>query len=80
MDDTKRAIFVLVELEQMTVREAAEALGINFNTAYSRLRVARAAFEAAVAEHAKLDVRNATEHSQDSHEEGTNTGRRSRFS
>jgi RNA polymerase sigma-70 factor (ECF subfamily) len=80
MDDAKRAIFVLVELEQMTVREAAEALGINFNTAYSRLRVARAAFEAAVAEHAQHDARNLTEPAPDTHEEGTNTGRRSRFS
>jgi RNA polymerase sigma-70 factor (ECF subfamily) len=52
LDHDKRAIFDLVELEQMSVREAAEALGVNYNTAYSRLRAARAAFEAAVAEHA----------------------------
>jgi RNA polymerase sigma-70 factor, ECF subfamily len=53
LDDDKRAIFVLVELEQMSVREAAEALGVNYNTAFSRLRAARAAFETAVAEHAR---------------------------
>jgi RNA polymerase sigma-70 factor (ECF subfamily) len=57
MDDDKRAIFVLVELEQMTVREAAGVLGINFNTAYSRLRAARAMFEAAVAERAQDNAR-----------------------
>jgi RNA polymerase sigma-70 factor, ECF subfamily len=58
MDPDKRAILVLIELEQMTVGEAAEALGINVNTAYSRLRAARAAFEAAVAERVRDDALN----------------------
>jgi RNA polymerase sigma-70 factor (ECF subfamily) len=58
MDPDKRAILVLIELEQMTVGEAADALGINVNTAYSRLRAARAAFEAAVAEHVRADAQN----------------------
>ena len=35
--------------EQMTVPEAAESLGLNLNTAYGRLRAARAAFNEAVA-------------------------------
>ncbi len=45
----KREAFILVELEQMTIVEAAEALGQNPNTVYSRLRAARAELEQAVA-------------------------------
>jgi RNA polymerase sigma-70 factor (ECF subfamily) len=48
-DEDKRIVFTLVELEQMSVPDVAELLGINLNTAYSRLRLARRAFEAAVA-------------------------------
>jgi RNA polymerase sigma-70 factor (ECF subfamily) len=47
IEDGKRAMLVLVELEQMSVREAAEALAINLNTAHSRLRAARVALEEA---------------------------------
>jgi RNA polymerase sigma-70 factor (ECF subfamily) len=49
LDDDKRAMLVCVELEQMTVPEAAESLNLNLNTAYGRLRAARAAFNEAVA-------------------------------
>ncbi len=49
MDDDKREVFVLAELEQMSVPEIADAIGANVNTVYSRLRAARGAFEAAVA-------------------------------
>ena len=48
MDDDKRMVFALVELEQLAVPEVARMLDINLNTAYSRLRLARVAFEAAV--------------------------------
>jgi len=48
MDDEKREAFVLVELEEMSMPEVAEALGINVNTAYTRLRSARQQFEAAL--------------------------------
>jgi RNA polymerase sigma-70 factor (ECF subfamily) len=48
MDEDKRLVFVLVELEQLSVPEVAEMLEIKLNTAYSRLRLARAEFEAAV--------------------------------
>jgi RNA polymerase sigma-70 factor (ECF subfamily) len=41
----EREIFTAVELEQMTVPEAAKALNVNLNTAYTRLRAARASFE-----------------------------------
>jgi len=48
MDEDKRVVFALVELEQMSVPEVARTLDLNLNTAYSRLRLARAAFETAV--------------------------------
>jgi RNA polymerase sigma-70 factor, ECF subfamily len=51
LDDDKREVFILAELEQMTVPEIAAAIGINLNTAYSRLRAGRAAFDQAVARH-----------------------------
>jgi RNA polymerase sigma factor (sigma-70 family) len=44
LDEGQRAVFVLAELEGYTGREIAEALGINPNTAHSRLRLARRAF------------------------------------
>jgi RNA polymerase sigma-70 factor (ECF subfamily) len=44
-------VLALVELEEFSVPEAAEALDIPLNTAYSRLRAARLAFEAALARH-----------------------------
>jgi RNA polymerase sigma-70 factor (ECF subfamily) len=48
LDEDKRIAFMLVEIEEMTVPEVAESLGINLNTAYSRLRLARAEVDAAV--------------------------------
>lgn len=50
LDDAKRSVFVLFELEEMTAPQIAEALSIKLNTVYSRLRFARAEFETAVAE------------------------------
>jgi len=47
LDDDRRAVFVMAELEQMTVPEIAEALGANVNTVYARLRTARQEFDAA---------------------------------
>jgi RNA polymerase sigma-70 factor (ECF subfamily) len=49
LDLAKREVFILAELEEMTVPEVAEALEIPLNTAYSRLRAARQAFEASLA-------------------------------
>jgi RNA polymerase sigma-70 factor (ECF subfamily) len=49
MDDERREVFVLAELEQMTVPEIAACVGANPNTVYSRLRAARADFERAIA-------------------------------
>jgi RNA polymerase sigma-70 factor, ECF subfamily len=49
LDDEKRAIFILAELEQLAAPEIAEALELNLNTTYSRLRAARIQFKEAVA-------------------------------
>jgi RNA polymerase sigma-70 factor (ECF subfamily) len=48
LDDDKREVLVLAELEELSIPEIAEALGINVNTAYSRLRLARERFELAL--------------------------------
>jgi RNA polymerase sigma-70 factor, ECF subfamily len=48
LDEDKRVVFALVELEQLSVPEVAQILDLNLNTAYSRLRLARRAFELAV--------------------------------
>jgi RNA polymerase sigma-70 factor (ECF subfamily) len=49
IDDGKRAVFILIELEQRSAPEVAEALGMNVNTVYSRVRAARQELERAVA-------------------------------
>ena len=51
LDIDKRTVFVLAELEQLTVPEIAEALGANLNTIYSRQRAARAQFDTALRRH-----------------------------
>ena len=57
LDDDKRAVFVLAELEQMTAPEIADALGVNLNTVYSRLRAGRKKFEAALGAHRAREAR-----------------------
>ena len=49
IDEDKRAVFLMIDVEQMTVPAAAATLGINLNTAYWRLRKARMAFRRALA-------------------------------
>jgi len=49
LDEEKREVLVLAELEEMPVPEIAEALGLKLNTTYSRLRLAREEFEKALA-------------------------------
>jgi RNA polymerase sigma-70 factor (ECF subfamily) len=44
LDEEKRAVFVLGELEGMSAPEMAEALSANVNTIYSRVRLARERF------------------------------------
>lgn len=52
LSDERREVFVLIELEEMTAPEAAEALGVKLNTVYSRFRAARQDVDAAVARRA----------------------------
>ena len=51
LDEAKRAVFVLGELEELSAPEIAEALGVNLNTIYSRQRAARSEFDAALKRH-----------------------------
>lgn len=55
LDDERREIFVMAELELLTMPDIAATLGINVNTAYARLRAARQSFEAALARHKARD-------------------------
>jgi RNA polymerase sigma-70 factor (ECF subfamily) len=50
LDEDKRHVFILAELEQMSAPEIAQALGVKLNTVYSRLRAARQAFQALIEE------------------------------
>lgn len=45
LDEDKRVVFVLAEVEGMTAPEIASALGANLNTVYARLRAARLRFK-----------------------------------
>jgi RNA polymerase sigma-70 factor, ECF subfamily len=45
LDEEKREVLMLVDLEGLSVPEAAQAVGCNLNTAYSRLRAARHAMQ-----------------------------------
>jgi RNA polymerase sigma-70 factor (ECF subfamily) len=50
LDEQKREVLVLSELEQMSAPEIAQALGANLNTIYSRLASARKQFSELYAE------------------------------
>ncbi len=49
LDEDKREVFVLCELEGMTAPEVAAATGTKLNTIYSRLRATRSLFAQALA-------------------------------
>jgi RNA polymerase sigma-70 factor, ECF subfamily len=51
LDEPKREVFTMAELDELTVPEISEILEIPLNTAYSRLRAARQAFEEALVRH-----------------------------
>jgi RNA polymerase sigma-70 factor (ECF subfamily) len=55
LDEEKREVFVLAELEQWPAPQIARALEINVNTVYSRLRLAREGFNLALARHRARD-------------------------
>jgi RNA polymerase sigma factor (sigma-70 family) len=60
LDHDKRAVFVLAELEGHTALEIGRALAISHNTASSRLRLARAAFDRHFDHAARQRVERAT--------------------
>ncbi|WP_437924989.1 RNA polymerase sigma factor [Sorangium sp. So ce291] len=51
LDEEKRVVLVLAELEEMPPAEIAQGIGVNVNTVYARLRAARQAFSDAVHRH-----------------------------
>lgn len=58
LDDSKRTVFVLAELEGVRVPEISRILGVNVRTIHSRLRLARERFGAALQRrHARDDGR-----------------------
>lgn len=57
MDDDKRTVFVLVEIEQLNVPDVAELLDTKLNTVYSRLRLARKQFETDLLRHKAGELR-----------------------
>ncbi len=59
MDDDLRSVFVAYELEEMTMVEIAETLGIPQGTVASRLRRARECFQQEVARRRAAQVRRA---------------------
>ena len=48
LDDDKRAVFILFELEQMPMQDVATAVGCPLQTAYTRLHAAREHVKSAV--------------------------------
>jgi RNA polymerase sigma-70 factor (ECF subfamily) len=58
MNDERREVFVLAELEQLTAPEIADALSANVNTIYWRLRIARQEFEKILQRHQEREARS----------------------
>jgi len=50
LDDDKRAVFVLYEIEELAMKDVAEAVGCPLQTAYSRLHAARRLVSEALAD------------------------------
>jgi RNA polymerase sigma-70 factor (ECF subfamily) len=59
LSEELRPVFVMMEIEGMSAPEVAAALGVNVNTVYSRLRLARAQLEQASARLRTRDARAA---------------------
>jgi RNA polymerase sigma-70 factor (ECF subfamily) len=57
LDEDRRTVFVLAELEQLTAPEIAAIVSAPLNTVYSRLRLARIDFAKAIARHRARDDR-----------------------
>ena len=57
LDAPKREVFVLAELDEMTVPEIALAIEVPLNTVYSRLRAARQELDEALARHSAQNAK-----------------------
>lgn len=57
IDAEKRAVLLLVDVEELSVTEAAEVLGVNLNTVYWRLRSARQSFQRALERIRSIEAR-----------------------
>jgi len=55
LDDDKREVLVLSDIEQLSAPEISEAVGIHLSTVYSRLSAARKEFSEAVKRHRARD-------------------------
>jgi RNA polymerase sigma-70 factor (ECF subfamily) len=51
LDESKRDLFVLAMVEQLSMPEIAPVLGVPLNTAYTRLRALRLEFQSALAQY-----------------------------
>ena len=49
LDEPQRIVFYLADIEGLTAPEIVAAVGVNLNTVYARLRLARKRFERAMA-------------------------------
>jgi RNA polymerase sigma-70 factor, ECF subfamily len=58
LDDAKREVFVLSELEEMSGPEIAQALDLELSNVYARVRTARQAFDAALKRHRAREARS----------------------
>ena len=56
LGEEQATVFHLVEVEGLTAPEVAASLGVNLNTVYGRLRLARQRFEELLAERAKQEL------------------------
>jgi len=65
LDMDRRAVFVMHELDEVPVPEIARTLGVPLNTAYSRLRLARAEVAAEIQRFRAQDAADAGERSRD---------------
>jgi RNA polymerase sigma-70 factor, ECF subfamily len=57
LDESRRTVFVLGELEELSAPEISDVLGVNLNTVYSRMRAARAEFDEALRRHRERNAR-----------------------
>ncbi len=57
LPDGQREVFILADVEQLTIRETADACGVSFSTCYKRLQIARRRFNEAVKRHQVIDGR-----------------------